>query len=133
MIKPQDNIQCAQHSSEGNKNMLCEFLVMKTSSSSPTPSLTPAVSELRELVWLKSYHGRDLCKSSASHTLVLPLRSKMKSANISTRGFFRRHALPRKTPSICTCVVVWKRRPPSEAGGGVGESRELSCNVGFLW
>lgn len=35
-------------------------------------SLTPVMSELCELVWLKSYQGCDLCKSSALHAPVLP-------------------------------------------------------------
>lgn len=54
----------------------------KKCSPPPTPSLalcgtlplwlTPVMSELCEPVWLKSYQGFDLCKSSALHALVLP-------------------------------------------------------------
>lgn len=36
------------------------------------PSVTPVMSELRELVGLKSYQGCDLCKSLALHAPALP-------------------------------------------------------------
>lgn len=62
------------HKGKKKKFFLSIFIFVPTPSLSLSLTLllmTPVMSELCELVWLKSYQGCDLCKSSALHTPVL--------------------------------------------------------------